>query len=161
MSKKPFKLFGKLNIIDILIILVLIGAVVLLGLRLHLGSRRGAIQHVRISYYGFSGVHDYVPEHFTLGDKATLYSTEEDLGTLTSFSYIPAYRLEYDEQRGETVQIPIEGESFVWFTTECYGRLEEDGLTIDDVTFVVGGNYYVNVGPTRAGYQITNFEVIE
>ena len=160
-EKHSRKLFGKLNVIDILIIIVLIAAVALLGLRFGLGKGRGGKQHVRVSYYGFSGVHDYVPEHFTSGDKLMLYSTEEDLGELTDFRYAPAYSLVYDQQRGETVKVPVEGESFVWFTAECYGKLGPDGLTIDDVTFVVGGNYYINVGPTRAGYQITNFELID
>ncbi len=159
-EKRSWKLFGKLNIIDILIILVLLAAIAVVGLRM-LPGRSSGMQHVQVSFYGFSGVRDYVPEHFAVGDKVTLYSTDEDLGVLTDFSYAPAYYYVYDESRGGQVEVPVQGESFVWFTTECYGKLDGNGLTIGDVTFVVGGNYYVNVGTTRAGYQITDFKLID
>lgn len=161
-EKKSWKLFGKLNIIDLLIIVIVVAALVILGGRLLKNRSVGSTgQHVRVSFYGFEDVHDYVPASFTLGDPVTQYQTELNLGTLTAFDSEPAYELAVDPQTGETLRLPLLGESFVTFTSECYGRLDRTGLTIGDTTFVVGGNYFVNVGPTRAGYQITAFELID
>lgn len=161
-KKKSWKLFGKLNIIDLLIIVVLIAAAIILATRTL--SNQGVTvnaQHVRVHYYGFSGIRNYVPENFTVGDPVTQYDTNLDLGTLTDFSYEPSYYWVYDYNKGELVKVDSEFEAFVTFTSECYGKLDQTGLTIGSTTFVVGGNYYFNVGPTRAGYQITGFELLD
>lgn len=161
-KKKSWKLFGKLNIIDILIILALIAAAIFLATRT-LSSQGVTVnaQHVRVNCYGFSGIRNYVPENFTVGDPVTQYDTNLDLGTLTDFSYSPAYYWVYDYTRGELVKVENEFEAFVTFSSECYGKLDQTGLTIGSTTFVVGGNYFFNVGPTRAGYQITGFELLD
>lgn len=161
-KKKAWKLFGKLNIIDLLIILVLIVAAVVLATRT-LSSQGVTVnaQHVRVHYYGFNAIRNYVPENFTVGDPVTQYDTNLDLGTLNEFSYIPSYYWVYDYNRGELVKVESEFESFIQFTSDCYGKLDETGLTIGSTTFVVGGNYYFNVGPTRAGYQISGFELLD
>lgn len=161
-KKKSWKLFGKLNVIDILIILVLIAAAILLATRT-LSSQGVTVnaQHVKVHCYGFSSIRNYVPESFTVGDPVTQYDTNLDLGTLTEFSYEPSYYWVYDYNKGELVKVESEFEAFVTFSTECYGKLDQSGLTIGSTTFVVGGNYYFNVGPTRAGYQITGFELLD
>ena len=162
-EKKPWKLFGKLNVIDLLIIVIVIAALILLGTRV-LGNRGGPganAQHVRITFYGFEEVQEYVPQAFTKGDPVSQYQSELNLGTLEDFSWEPAFDLVYDAELGETVQMPRLGEVFVTFTSDCYGKYGPTGLTIGDTTFVVGGNYYVNVGPTRAGYQIKSFELLD
>ena len=153
-KKKSWKLFGKLNIIDLLIILVLIVAAIVLATRT-LSSQGVTVnaQHVRVHYYGFNAIRNYVPENFTVGDPVTQYDTNLDLGTLNEFSYIPSYYWVYDYNRGELVKVESEFESFIQFTSDCYGKLDETGLTI--------GSYYFNVGPTRAGYQISGFELLD
>lgn len=161
-QKKSWKLFGKLNIIDLLIIAAILVAVVVLGLRtLNNRAVTNAGQHVRVTYYGFDKINDYVPQSFQKGDPLIQYQTNIGMGELVDWSYEPAYELALDPDTGEVAELPLLGQVFVHFTAECYGRLDRTGLTIENTTFVVGGNYYINVGPTRAGYQITSFELID
>ena len=161
-EKKPWKLFGKLNIIDILVIVAILAAGVLLsGRMLKKTGVTASAQHIRVQYYGFDDIKNHVPENLHVGDPITQYQTGVNMGTLVDFSYAPAYEQVYDPQRGEMVDVPVQGESFVWLTVECYGQLGPTGMTIEDTTFVIGGNFYLNVGVTRAGYQIVSFELID
>ena len=162
MIDKNGKLFGKINVIDLLIILIIIAALALLAARKLGGgdSAAGNEQRVRITFFG-DYVGDFVPESLTIGDPGTEYSFDTDLGALTGFDWEPAYEMVYDEQSGEFVKQYTPNRVWLTGTCETTGAMGVMGLTKDDTRFVVGGNYYFNIGPTRAGYQITSFEILD
>ena len=162
MIDKNGKLFGKINVIDLLIILIIIAALALLAARKLGGgdSAAGNEQRVRITFFG-DYVGDFVPESLTIGDPVTEYSFDTDLGALTGFDWEPAYEMVYDGQSGEFLKQYTPNRIWLTGTCETTGAMGAMGLTKDDTRFVVGGNYYFNIGPTRAGYQITSFEVLD
>ena len=164
-EKKPWKLFGKLNVIDLLILLIVIAAVAVLGSRLVKSKttvvRTAATQKTIVTFYGFDDVSTFVMDAMQVGDPVELYPNDTRVGTLLSFSREPAYELVTDPATGETARQEILDHCFLTFTCECNGAMTREGLTIEDTTFVVGGNYYLNVGPTRAGYRLMSMEPAE
>ena len=165
MIDKNGKLFGKINVIDLLIILIVIAAIALLALRgLGVigsgGSDMGEAHRVRITFFG-DYVSDYVPESLTIGDPVSEHSFNTDLGELVSFESEPGYELVYDESKGEFLKKFTLNHVWLTFTCETTGYMGDMGFTKDDTRFVVGGNYYINVGPSRAAYQIKAFEVLD
>lgn len=160
MIDKNGKLFGKINIIDLLLILVVAVGVILLGIRFLFNGFGEKQDTVRITFYG-NWVNDFLPDAIKIGDPVNQYTTEIDLGTLTSFSSEPAYEYVFDAISGEIVEKPAINYCFLTFTVEAKGDLDEWGFTVEDTTFVVGGNYYINIGQTRTGCQIKSFELID
>ena len=161
MIDKNGKLFGKINVIDLLIILILIAALALLAARKLGGESAAGNEHrVRITFFG-DNVNDFIPESLTIGDPVTEYSFDTDLGVLTGFDWEPAYEMVYDGQSGEFLKQYTPNRIRLTGTCETTGAMGDMGLTKDDTRFVVGGNYYFNIGLTRAGYQITSFEVLD
>ena len=162
-EKKPWKLFGVLNVIDLLIIAILIAAAALLGARF-LGQRGTSTSAASgnnmtvVTFYGFDDVSDFLPDAIEMGDDVTLYPNDIWIGKIVDMSYEPAYQLVTDPATGETVQEPLLGKLFLTITCECPSALTRSGMTVGDTTFVVGGNYYLNVGPTRAGYRLEKME---
>lgn len=166
MIDKNGKLFGKINIIDLLIILIIIAALVFAVLKATgsigvetIFNGNQITQKVRITFYG-SYVNDFLPDCLTIGDPVKQYETLLDLGTLTSFSSEPAYDNAFNDQTGEVVKVPKVNYCFLTFTCEAEGELSSTGFKVEDTVFVVGGNYYINIGPSRTACQIKSFELI-
>ena len=100
MIDKNGKLFGKINIIDFLLIVVVAVGIVLLGVRFLFSGFGKKEDTVRITFYG-NWVNDFLPDAVNIGDPVEQYSTEIDLGTLVSFSSEPAYEYVFDALSGE------------------------------------------------------------
>ena len=160
MIDKNGKLFGRINVIDLLIILVIIAAGVILAVRtLGDGKSSSGAQQVRLTFYG-TDVPDLVAESLSQGIPVKQYSTEIPLGTLTSFSYEPAYAYEFNSHTGEPDKLPVANRCFVTLTCEPTGSVGEWGFTAGATTFTVGGNYWLDVGASRAGYMLKSIEVL-
>lgn len=160
MIDKNGKLFGKINVIDLLIILILIAAAVLVGVRaMGSGSASSGAQKVRLTFFG-TDVPDLVPESLTTGIPIKQYSTEVPLGTLTSFSSEPAYAYVFNPVSGEAEPLPIAHRCFMTLTCEPTGTVNEWGFTSGATTFTVGGNYWLDIGASRAGYMLKSIEVL-
>lgn len=162
MIDKNGKLFGKINIIDLLIVLIVIAAVILVAVR-GLGSggsgENAGENRVRITFFS-DMAYDFVGDNIAIGDPVSEHSFLTDLGTVTNVESEPAYDLVYDETSGEFVRLEKPGYIRLSVTCETTGFMGPTGFTKDTTRFVVGGGYYFNVGTTRAGYQIKAFEVL-
>ena len=153
-EKKSWKLFGKLNIIDLLILLVVIVALIMVAVRfLQNRNKTEAVntQKVVVTFYGFEDVSNFVVDALQVGDVVSLFSESGAIGTLTGFTSEPAYQLVVDPATGNNVREDLLDQCFLTITVE-------KGLTIGKNTYVVGGNYYLNVGPTRTGYRLMHME---
>ena len=162
MIDKDGKVFGKINIIDLLIVLVIVAAIAVAGFRAvnkRAESAASNAQRVRITFFG-DYVNDFLPDALTIGDPLSEYSGKTDLGTLVSFSVEPAKQMVYNEYTNTSEEMDVLGHVWMTFTCETTGVLNSKGFTKDDVTFVVGGNYYINIGPTRTGCQLKSFELV-
>ena len=160
-EKKSWKLFGKLNIIDLLILLVVIVALIMVAVRfLQNRNKSEAVntQKVVVTFYGFEDVSNFVVDALQVGDVVSLFSESGAIGTLTGFTSEPAYQLVVDPATGNNVREDLLDQCFLTITVECEGDFSRKGLTIGKNTYVVGGNYYLNVGPTRTGYRLMHME---
>ena len=167
MIDKNGKLFGKINVIDLLIILIVIAALALLGIRMLDGREvepvgpapSGTLQTVRVTFFG-TEIPDYLPAGVSVGDAVVNYNTGDDFGRVQDFSVAEAYTNTYDQQRGDVVRLPIANRCWLTFTTEVTGYYSEEGLQVGDTVFVVGAGNYYNVGATRAYYYIKSMEPV-
>ena len=159
MIDKNGKLFGKINIIDLLIIIIIILALVFAGTKIlgrdgssKLTNAVGKTSTVRMTVF-CDDVKEFVPDALHIGDPVEQYQSSIALGE-------PAYNYQYDPQTGESVKVPEVNQIFMTAVIEATGVFNEWGLTVNDTTFVVGGGYFFNIGQTRVGVTIQSFEPV-
>ncbi len=163
MIDKNGKLFGKLNIIDLLIVLVLIAAVLSLVLRPKQvedtddEEKDTQLEIVNVTFYA-DYVPSYVPESMQIGDPLVDFLDSHKLGKLISFETEDGYALTYDQEKGETVSMDLLNRVFMTFTAEAEGEFTRNGFKVGYTTYVVGGSYMINVGPTRVSCYVKSFE---
>ena len=161
---KNGKLFGKINIIDLLIIILIIVAIVFVAYRFF--ASRGEViyvasetQKVKLTLYG-EKVYDYIPDTIKTDDPASEFEKNVKMGKVISVSSEPAYEIEIDAQ-GNSVNVPIKNCVAATVTLETEAVIEDNKIKIEGSDYAVGGHYYVNIGVTRAQYQIKSVEVID
>ena len=147
MIDKNGKLFGKINIIDLLIILVLIAALVFIGLKvLAPDSSSGETQSskVQIGFYA-AQVEQGFENVFYEG--APLYEdlTNVSLGELTDWNIETEYQYQVNSE-GENVMVEHTNNHFVKLTAEVNGTMASDGLHIGSSLYCVGAHYTIHVG---------------
>ena len=147
MIDKNGKLFGKINIIDLLIILIVIAALIFVGLKvLAPDSNSGETQSskVRIGFYA-AMVEEGFENVFYEG--APLYEdlTDVSLGKLTDWNIEPEYEYQVNDN-GETIKVEHTNNHFVNITAEVNGTMASDGLHIGSSLYCVGAHYTIHVG---------------
>ena len=159
MIDKNGKLFGKVNIIDLLIILVVIAALVFVGKRLYGGNDNdmGRPQLVRMTFFADEAP-AFLEGKAAAGDPVIDYDNSTSLGNLTSYETAPAYA--YAEVNGEAVQVPVANTCFITCTCEVEGYVADDGLRINGFLYCIGGSHTIRAGQTRFNCRLANFEVI-
>ena len=163
---KNGKLFGKLNVIDILIILIVLVALAFAAWKMLGNDDSEALagsldaQSTLITFLAEDTVSP-LPDCLAIGDLASEYDSDIDLGKLVSFSTEEAYTYEWDSVSGEVVKVPVVNRVFMTFTVQAEGNLSDAGFTTGGKTFVVGGNYYINIGPARVECRAISMESAE
>lgn len=162
---KNGKLFGKLNIIDLLIILIVLAALVFVGLRYlrpDNGVPSSAVpEKVRMTFFA-----DEAPILLRaqgdrqLGGPVSDFDTSTYLGVLTSFAAEDSYTYMPDPVSGELVAVPSTVECFLTFACEGEGYISNDGLRINGVQYSIGGTYVIRAGQTRISCRLADFEPI-
>lgn len=139
MIDKNGKLFGKINIIDLLIVLVVIAALVFFATRAFTPAEKGervesakvALKYVAVDALAGAG------EAINVGDPVYEDTTNIKLGTVTSISYEGAYMYEAGPD-GEPVKVPVVGKEYVTVTTEVEGNVTDDGIYVDGYLYCIG-----------------------
>lgn len=161
MIDKNGKLFGKVNIIDLLIILVIVAAIAFVGKRFFAGNDNdyGTPERVRLTFYA-----DEAPALLSgkaeAGEPVTDYDNSTSLGTLSSYESEDAYTYTYDATAGEAVKVPVPNVCFLTFSCETEGYVAADGLRINGFQYCIGGSHTICVGRARVNCRLANFEVI-
>ncbi len=162
MIDKNGKLFGKINIIDLLIILVIVAAAAFLASKF-LGGSDGAANSsktkVAIEFYANSAPAG-IGDSLEAGAAAYEDSTENGFGKVTEFSSEPAYTYEAGKD-GETVKVPTIGYDFLYVTVEVEGELLEDGIKLDGKLYSVGAAYTMHFGKVMQYSKITSITPVE
>ena len=159
MIDKNGKLFGKINLIDLLIVLVLIALAAFVALKVVDKSDEGAaLTQVRISFFG-EETPDYVAN--VLENGTTILDSKENitLGTIEDFEI--GAPLGYDTNaNGEVQQVIRQGYNSVSITAVGTGELTEHGVTIDGVLYGVGHTLTIYAGKAKLYLKVSGIEAI-
>ena len=161
MIDKNGKLFGKINVIDLLIVLVVIAAVFFVGKRFLAGNDNdyGTPERVRMTFYA-----DEAPALLSgkaaAGDPVRDYDNSNSLGSVTAFDSEDAYTYTYDASTGETVKVPVPNVCFLTLSCETDGCVAQDGLRINGFLYCIGGSYTLCAGQTRLNCRLADFEIV-
>lgn len=156
---KNGKLFGKLNIIDLLIILIVLAAAAFVGLRLlgrGAGSEAVSLQETELT---FLAVHApaLLEGKAEIGQPVIDYDTKGSLGALTAYDAAPAYAY-VGNNAGEAVRVEMDDECTLTFSCRCSGQLSDTGFFLDGTNYSVGGSYVICVGQTRIACRLASMQ---
>ncbi len=134
------KKFGRLNVVDILIVLVLI--LVMIGGGYYLLNRKNSDAQSELKTYtyvvqGQEVVSDLI-DMPTIGQNMYNSATSEYLGTLVDFSYEESTETTFNFETLEYVKVPMIGYSNVSVTISGYGVEDDENITVEGTVVKVG-----------------------
>lgn len=162
---KNGKLFGKINIIDLLIIVIVLAALVFVGLRYlrpDSVARSADPDKVRMTFFA-----DKAPLLLwdqgdrQMGGPVSDFDTSNYLGILTAYEPEEAYIYALDQQSGEVLRVLSSTECFLTFACEGEGYISDDGLRINGVQYSIGASYVIRAGQTRIACRLADIERID
>lgn len=155
MSNENKKRIGKLNIIDIIIIVVVLLAVCFVGYKLVMtGSVSSPTQTVYLTVYEEECA-DYVINQVNIGDTAS-DATENIfyLGKVVDVKTDKAACYEYDADDEEFKRIPKPDYSSVYITLEVEGTLTDNGVVVGSQLYGVGHTMILYAGYGKFFIQV-------
>lgn len=162
MIDKNGKLFGKINIIDLLIILIVIAAVVFFATKMFSPAQESTkvdTTKVAITFYA-----DTAPENVTdmLVEGAPSFeeTTNVGFGTVTAFSSEQAYGWMNDAQ-GNLLKGPLVGREYLTISVEVDGKLTDNGVYLGGRLYCVGANYTMHFGKVQVYARINSITPAE
>ncbi len=162
---KNGKLFGKINIIDIFVV-VLIIIVGVFGANKFLGASKGGIitpvskEKVELYFVNTEIIADYVEGKFSEGDIISDRNTNAVLGKITKIEIEPSHSYAYNSD-GEYVMGPRPEYCSVKVTAEGTGIfLEKGGITFDNTDYYFNRNLDVKIGNAVLPIRLSNFKKI-
>ncbi|MBQ9411727.1 MAG: DUF4330 family protein [Oscillospiraceae bacterium] len=157
---KNGKIGGKVNIIDILILIVVIAVVVFVAKRFLLGDRTGVINNQPISMEFIANeVKDYVLDDIEVGARVFDNSENTELGTITGFELGQAYDFEVAAS-GETVRKYPDDSHSLTLTCQGYGNLDGNGAVIDGVRYAAGHTMVIYAGNAKVYVRISDIHAL-
>ncbi|MFB0920964.1 MAG: DUF4330 domain-containing protein [Oscillospiraceae bacterium] len=159
MIDKNGKLFGKINLIDFIIVLVIIALAVFVALKVvDKGNENTNLSQVRISFFG-DETPDYVAKVLEKGTSVMDSTEKVTLGTVESFEV--GAPIGYDTNaNGEVQQVVRQGYNSVSITAIGKGALSEHGVTIDGVLYGVGHTLTIYAGKAKLYLKISGIEAV-
>ena len=160
---KNGKLFGKISIIDIVIVALLVVAVCFLGLRFlnrnSPGLSGSSLDKLEITFYS-EEVNDFVADAISIGDSTMEMAQYASFGTVTdkivgpSITWVP-------DAAGVVHGAPKDKYYSLTVKMTAYGTIGSTGFTVDGTTYFVGRTVVLYVG--KAGFQgrIASVEKVE
>jgi len=162
MIDKNGKLFGKINVIDFLIILVILAALIFVGVRLLDKDEINDPENTDVELTFFVGNGPAVLEGGCKpGEPAYDYDYKCNLGTVVSYETAPSYEYVYDSETKEAVLIPVNYAREVTCVCKTQGTMTANGLYIDGKLFVIGGTYVVCAGCARFECRLADIKVLD
>ena len=155
---KKGKLFGKINIIDFLILVVLVLAIVVVGARLVKPGGEKA-QTIQMQFY-IEEVDNWVAEKVQVGDSLYDGTYELSLGKVTNVE-IGEPRTWGLTQDGQYVLAPREGYCSLTVTGEMMGVKTETGAEIDGNRYGVGHSMVLYAGDAKMYLRVHDISVKE
>lgn len=161
MIDKNGKLFGKINIIDLLIILVVVAVVVIFVTKAFTPAQQASeteTSTVRLEFFSFEAI-PQIADSLEVGASAFEDTTNVQFGKVVDFSAEPAKEYTVDAD-GNTVEIPSAYKYVVTVTLELEGNLTDSGLYIGSRLYSIGTSYTLHFGKVALYGKISALEAI-
>lgn len=154
------KLFGKINIIDLLLILVVVLAVAFFGIKMmdDGGAAVSTGEGVRMEFYA-EEVSDFVVENIKIGDTLTDDTGNINLGKIVDIEVGPSQSYSTNE-KGEWVLSSREGFSSLRIVGEGSGRLYDHGVIVSGSKYGVGHSFTLRAGMGKIWIRVSGIEAI-
>ena len=151
------KLFGKINVIDLIIIVVIIAAIGILGYRF-LGPASNVMgdnnngQTAIVKYY-IEEASDFVANQVQVGDKCSDETRNIALGTVTNVEIADADSVGTNAE-GQMVKTSKPGHKSMIITTEVPATEFEHGAVIGGVKYYVGHSFTLLAGKAKLWLRV-------
>ncbi len=161
MIDKNGKLFGKINIIDLVVIIILVAAVAVVGVsKFRSDNISSSVKTLVVSYYA-EEIKDAAAQKIAVGDSVFDEACSKDLGIVCaepeiseSISYIVNTDNEY-------IRSARPGYSSIIIQAELTVELTDYGFVIDDMTYGVGHTLSLLAGDTRFSARVYDIKIKE
>ena len=159
MIDKNGKLFGKVNLIDLIIVLVVIAAVAFVGLKVvNRTDPNSNLVPVRISFFSEEAP-SFVADTLK-ADTSVLDMTENvTIGTVESFEIGDPIGY-FTDTKGQVQSVTREGYNSITLQVLANGELSEHGVTIDGVLYGVGHTLTIYAGQAKIYLRVSGIEPI-
>ncbi len=154
------KLFGKINIIDLLLILVVILAVAFFGMKMmdDGGAAVSTGDGVRMEFYA-EEVSDFVVENIKVGDILTDDTGNINLGTIVDIEVGPSQSYSTNE-KGEWVMSPKEDFSSLRIVGEGSGRMYDHGVIVSGSKYGLRHSFTLRACMRKIWIRVSGVEAI-
>ncbi|MCC8048285.1 MAG: DUF4330 domain-containing protein [Oscillospiraceae bacterium] len=158
MIDKNGKVFGKINLIDLLIIIVIIVAAAFLGWRLlaNNSSSTGSVQDITIGFYSTDSPNSVI-EQFEVGAQLLDDTENNVLGTALSWETGEAYEYTTDTL-GETIALHDPTCSSFMLYGQLTATVNDNGIVINGVRYAIGHTMVLYVGDCKVWVRIESIE---
>ena len=143
------KLFGKINIIDLIIAVVIIAAIGIVGYKFVIApkAQQGGQSVAEIKFYT-EEVSDFVAEKIDIGDKLMDEGKNVSLGVVTNIELGPAVSYGTDTE-GKWVTSSREGYQSMILTGEVEATKFDHGMIVDASKYYVGHTFVLLAGEAK------------
>jgi len=153
------RLFGKINIIDLIVLLVIIAAVAIVGFSFAKGSDTAAESTLVVKYY-IEEANNFVAEKVQVGN--TLYDDNEDIELGKVIDVEIGEPVSWaGTADGQYVQVSREGFSSMIITGEVAGTKTDIGAEIEGVKYGVGHTMVLRAGDAKLYLRVYDIAVKE
>lgn len=155
MIDKNGKIGGKINLIDLLIIIVLVAVVVFVSYRFLIQDDAGIVNPETVTLQFTSAeTKNFVTDRLETGVNVLDLEENNSMGTVTNIEIGEAYAYVVTDD-GETVQRNAPDCSSVIITTKTNGTLDGNGVVIGGARYAVGHSMVIYVGDCKLYVQIS------
>lgn len=163
MIDKNGKLFGKINIIDVIIVIVLLAAILFGAYKFGLFSQRQVItantDKLRLVFYQ-EEVNTFTTDNTKLKDPVTETLQNASLGSVVNLEVDKSVSWGYDKD-GRQVKSTKEGFSSIFITAETTGTISPSGILTGGSKYYVGQLMTLRVGTSTFFCRLYDVEKVQ
>ncbi len=155
------KLFGKVNLVDLIIVLVILAAVAYLGMTF-LGPESAvtSTETVKISFYG-EEVPEYVVETIEAGTPVWDLTENVTIGSVNSWETGESISYVVSTAQSIAFETPKTGYNSIELEVDAEGVLEAHGVRIGGSLYGVGHSVTLYAGDAKMFLKVSGIEGIE
>lgn len=142
------KLFGKINIIDLVILLVVVVAVAVLGIKFASPKMASSTTKTHVAMYYAEEVPEYVADDVKVGDKLMDEARNVELGTVTDVKIDESVYYS-NNSSGVVVKSSKEGYKSVLITSEVEATPFEHGMIVNSSRYYIGHTFTLLSGKAK------------